>query len=284
MESEASAPAAISIVNAIPTGRGGAVAIDAPVTARVRLDTDAEGVTGRSADGYVIDPTLIERCVSAVTERFGTGEGGTVETETSVPPSVGLKTSSAVANATVAATLDALGCWDRVDDIDATRLGVDIARSVGVTVTGALDDAAASMLGGIVLTDNRDDTVLTRDTWDAEVAILLPAQTRPTSEVDVKAYAEVAPIAEVAVELACESRYDRAMAVNGLAVATAGHLDMGPITTALAHTTAVSPSGTGPAIAAVGDPSSLDAVEESWSSFDGEIMRTSLLDSGIDVA
>jgi hypothetical protein len=44
--------------------------------------------------------------------------------------------------------------WERHDVFDAARLGVRAAREVGVTVTGAFDDASASMLGGVTVTDN----------------------------------------------------------------------------------------------------------------------------------
>jgi len=44
------------------------------------------------------------------------------------------------------------------------------ARDVGVTATGAFDDASASMLGGVTITDdNDDDELLSREEVDWDV-------------------------------------------------------------------------------------------------------------------
>lgn len=282
MHGVARAPAAISVVNAIPAGRGAAVAIDRAVTARVELDPTAENVTGAIGDGRDVDTTLIERCVAATTAAYGDGEGGTVETAAEVPPSVGLKSSSAAANAAIAATLDALGRWDDIDNLTATRLGVEVARDVGVTVTGAFDDATASMLGGLVVTDNTDDEVLHRDDLTGPVVLLLPDSRRPTATVDTDALDAVAPLGALAADTALEGRYGLAMTVNGLAVATALDLDIAPLRAAMAHTTAVSPSGTGPAVAAIADADACDAIAEAWSPF-GDVLETELSSVGTTV-
>ena len=72
-----------------------------------------------------------------------------------------LKSSSTAANAAVLATLDAMG--EEMDLIEAAKIGVAAAREAGETITGALDDALASMLGGAVVTDNRNMKLLKRD-------------------------------------------------------------------------------------------------------------------------
>jgi shikimate kinase len=115
MRGQATAPAAGTILNALATGYGSAFAIDEYGKATVELD-DSGTVTGRVADEPEADTALIERCVELCVERFGDGEGGVVETESEVPMAAGLKSSSTVANATVLATLDALG-MRVVDDV-----------------------------------------------------------------------------------------------------------------------------------------------------------------------
>ncbi|MFB6295476.1 MAG: shikimate kinase, partial [Halobacteriales archaeon] len=167
MIGRARAPAAGTVLNALANHTGSAFAIDAYTTAEVELD-DRDEVTGEVAENPDADTRLIERCVAAVTGRYGDGEGGTVHTESEVPMAAGLKSSSAAANATVLATLDALadavaddpGAADAehgsaaIERVDACRMGVQAARDAGVTVTGAFDDASASMLGGVTVTDN----------------------------------------------------------------------------------------------------------------------------------
>ncbi len=85
--------------------------------------------------------------------------GGTVRTESEVPMASGL-IAPVRPHATVMATLDALDATERMSREDMARLGVMAARDVGVTVTGAFDDASASMLGGVTVTDNEDDALL----------------------------------------------------------------------------------------------------------------------------
>jgi shikimate kinase len=115
MRGQATAPAAGTILNALATGYGSAFAIDEYGEATVELDNSG-AVTGRVADEPEADTGLVERCVEVCTERFGDGEGGVVETESEIPMAAGLKSSSTIANATVLATLDALGVHV-VDDV-----------------------------------------------------------------------------------------------------------------------------------------------------------------------
>ena len=110
MHGRAAAPAAGTVLNALATGFGSAFAIDAYTTATVDLD-DSGSVTGEVAGDPDADTRLVERCVDLVLEEHGDGTatGGRVRTESEVPMAAGLKSSSAAANATALATLDALG-------------------------------------------------------------------------------------------------------------------------------------------------------------------------------
>ncbi|KPN31925.1 shikimate kinase [Halolamina pelagica] len=143
------------MLNALATGRGSAFALDFETSAHVDLDDSGE-VVGEIDGQPDADTELIERCVSLTLARWGDDPaaaelpqpvGGTVRTESDVPTAAGLKSSSAAANATVLATVDALGLAGIVDHEAACRVGVQAAREAGVTVTGAFDDASASMLG-----------------------------------------------------------------------------------------------------------------------------------------
>ncbi|ESS06902.1 MAG: archaeal shikimate kinase, partial [uncultured archaeon A07HB70] len=107
MTGRATALGAGTVLNALATGRGSAFAIDAETTATVELG--GSETTGDVAGDPALDTTLIERCLDLTTSRHGAGEAGHVRTESEVPTAAGLKSSSAAANATVLATLDALG-------------------------------------------------------------------------------------------------------------------------------------------------------------------------------
>ncbi|MUV86359.1 shikimate kinase [Natronomonas sp. CBA1123] len=276
MDGRAVAPAAGTVLNALANGYGSAFAIDAYTEATVELDATGE-VTGEVAEAPDADTRLIERCVESVVERFGDGEGGHVRTESEVPMASGLKSSSAAANATVLATLDALDA--EMDREDACRLGVEAARDAGVTITGAFDDASASMLGGVTVTDNTDDVLLRRDepTWD--VLVYTPDERSFSADADVGRCERVAPMADVVYELASDGDYERAMCVNGLAFCAALGYPTEPIVEAMPES-AASLSGTGPSYTAVGDRETLERLKDSWNQRDGHTWLTTTQQTG----
>jgi len=278
MEGAAAALGAGTVLNALATGTGSAFAIDVETRARVSLDPEADGVTGRIAEAPDADTALIEACVRLATERYGDGQGGRVHTRSDVPLAAGLKSSSAAANATVLATLDALGV--PIDDdagaddpavprIEACRLGVEAARRAGVTVTGAFDDATASMLGGVTVTDNDADELLARVARDWHALVWTPPDRAYSADADVERCAAVAPMAELVAELALDGRFGEAMTVNGLAFSAALGFPTEPAVEAMPHAAGVSLSGTGPSVVAVGDPADLDPVRDLWADREG---------------
>lgn len=279
MEGRAAAPAAGTVLNALATGTGSAFAIDVYTTATVTL-TDTDDVTGTIAGAPDADTRLIERCVELVTERFGDGQGGTVETESDVPMASGLKSSSAAANATVLATLDALDATDELSREDACRLGVEAARDVGVTITGAFDDASASMLGGVTVTDNTSDELLARDEPDWDVLVWTPPERSFSADADVERCKQIAPMADLVADLALDGAYSRAMTVNGLAFCAALGFPTDPLVEAMPHAEGVSLSGTGPSFTAIGDRSDLERIEDIWSTREGTTWLTTTQTDG----
>jgi shikimate kinase len=213
MDGRAVAPAAGTVLNALATGTGSAFAIDLETTASVELTNDGE-IVGTIAGQPQADTTLVERCAAMTiveyAERAGLDEtdvGARIDTESEVPMASGLKSSSAAANATVLATLDALEVADSVERIDACRLGVQAAREAGVTATGAFDDASASMLGGVTVTDNTADALLAREEVDWHALVYTPPEQSYSADADVSACERVAPMADLVEELALEGRY-----------------------------------------------------------------------------
>ena len=279
MEGRAEAPAAGTVLNALATGTGSAFAIDVYTRATVEL-TDADDVTGTIDGAPDADTRLIERCVDIVTDRYGDGEGGTVRTESDVPMASGLKSSSAAANATILATLSALDASDELSREDACRLGVEAARDVGVTITGAFDDASASMLGGVTVTDNTDDEVLARDEPDWDVLVWTPPERSFSADADVERCKQIAPMAELVADLALDGAYPRAMTVNGLAFCAALGFPTDPLVEAMPHAEGVSLSGTGPSFTAIGERADLERIETIWSEREGTTWLTTTQTDG----
>ncbi|RQG99014.1 shikimate kinase [Natrarchaeobius oligotrophus] len=282
MDGRAVAPAAGTVLNALATGVGSAFAIDLETTATVDLTDDGE-IDAEVVDQPDADTALVERCVERTLAEYadpaGLDEsdvGARVQTESEVPMASGLKSSSAAANATVLATLDALAVSDAVDRIDACRIGVRAARDAGVTVTGAFDDASASMLGGVTVTDNAADELLARDVLDCHALVYTPPEQSFSADADVSACQRIAPVADLVEELALEGRYGEAMTVNGFAFCGALGFSTGPMIDALPDVAGVSLSGTGPSYVAVGDRTTLEDVERRWRERDGttRLLRT----------
>jgi len=274
MDGRAVAPAAGTVLNALATGVGSAFALDFDVESSVSLEPEQGGVSGEVADHPDADTGLVERCVSLTTERFGDGEGGHVRTGGEIPLAAGLKSSSAAANATVLATLDALGAAGEVDRVDAARLGVRAARDAGVTVTGAFDDATASMLGGLTLTDNREDELVFRDEVDWDAAVWTPPERAYSADADVSRCKRVAGLADHVADLAAAGDYGTAMTVNGLAFCAALEFPTDPVVAALPHAAGVSLSGTGPSYVAVGGEDGIEEVATLWHENPGTVRET----------
>ena len=282
MRGRAAALGAGTVLNALSTGVGSAFAIDIETTATVELD-GSETVTGTIAGDDGGDTRLIERCVELAIDAYGDSEvsGGTVRTESDVPMAAGLKSSSAAANATVLATADAFDADP--EPLAACRLGVRAAREVGVTVTGAFDDASASMLGGVTVTDNTTDELLTRDEIGWDVVVWTPDERAYSADADVDRCANVAPMAELVADLALEGRYAEAMTVNGLAFSAALGFSPEPAVEAMPHVAGVSLSGTGPSVVAVGDADGVDHVRDRWSERSGRTWQTTTRTDGAHV-
>jgi shikimate kinase len=205
-----------------------------------------------------------------------------------VPTAAGLKSSSAAANATVLATLAALDVSVGGDEedgdvpaVEACRLGVDAAREAGVTVTGAFDDASASMLGGVTVTDNKRDVLLDRTGFDREAVVWTPPERAYSADTDTAACERVTPMATHAVELALAGNVETAMTVNGLAFSAALDYSTAPAVEAMPHCGGVSLSGTGPSVVAVGDD--LDRVADAWRDREGTVRQTTTRDTGARV-
>jgi shikimate kinase len=293
MEGRAYAPAAGTVLNALADGYGSAFAIDAYTTATVTLSAEQDGYTGTVTGASDADTTLIECCVDQVVERYGdraeeTVTGGSVTTESEVPMAGGLKSSSAAANATAIATLDALNIplgkgQDAIERIDACRLGVEAARDAGVTVTGAFDDASASMLGGVTVTNNSTDELLAHKAIQWDVLVYTPEKQAFSADADVERCKRVAPVAKEVREMALEGRYQQAMTVNGFAFCAALGFSPEPMIEMLPDVEGVSLSGTGPSFTAVGDQEVLEAVRINWDEREGHTWLTTTETRGAQI-
>ncbi|MFZ2410110.1 MAG: shikimate kinase [Candidatus Methanoperedens sp.] len=265
-----------TIINAIATWKGAAFGIDLKTEAEVVL-TDDKKIKGYMEEGG--DTELIERCVELTLSRFGSTSGAKVATKSQIPIASGLKSSSAAANATVLATLDALG--EKLEPIEAAKIGVQAALDAKVTITGAFDDACASMLGGFVITDNKKLELIRRVERDSEVLILAPEKKVFSSAANVARSRLIGRWVELAYKEALAGNFEKAMTLNGFLYCAALGFSTEPMMAALeVGVEGVSLSGTGPAYTALGSPELLDKLEHVWGRMGGKVIRTKVTNTG----
>jgi shikimate kinase len=265
-----------TIINAIATWKGAAFGIELKTEAEVVL-TDSKNIQGYMEEGG--DTRLIERCVELTLLHFGSTIGAKVATMSEIPIASGLKSSSAAANAVVLATLDALG--EKLEPIEAVKIGVQAAIEAKVTITGAFDDACASMLGGFVITDNKRKELINRVERDSEVLILAPDKKVFSSDTNVARSRLIGRWVELAYNEALDGNFEKAMTLNGFLYCAALGFSTEPMMAALeVGIEGVSLSGTGPAYTALGSPELLDELEPVWRGIGGKVIRTKVNNSG----
>lgn len=227
----------ISILNAISSGFGSSMAVDLTMS-----------VTVSKGDRKPPDP-LTKVILSLIGEIYGLTGKYTIHVNSKIPPSRGLKSSSAYSTALIKAidAFEGLGMKDE----EVLRLSCLASLKAGVSITGAFDDASASFLGGITLTDNSRMKLLRR--WEADEGItVLVAHSGmlKKEEVSVASYHILSRLGRMIAEMVEEGRLFEAMTMNGMLTATAQGYDQTLAYEAIAAgALAAGVTGTGPAIA-----------------------------------
>lgn len=275
MEGHGIAFGAGTVINAIASYKGSAFGIDLRTEATVVLKGDL--IEGEIEGGG--DTRLVERACELALEQFGVESGAKIRTKSQVPQASGLKSSSAAANATVLATLRAIG--RSMEPLDMVRLGVRAALDTGVSITGAFDDACASMLGGVVVTDNKQNELLKRELIESAVVIYAPDKKAFSGQTDVKRSRAVAPWVDVAFAMAMKGEYEKAMTLNGFLYTAALGFSPEPMLAALElGVKGVSLSGTGPSYVALAEGELADELKAVWSGYPGKVLITKTNNEG----
>lgn len=194
--------------------------------------------------------------------------------KSNIPISKGLKSSSAAANALINAISDAIK--EDLNDLDVIKLGVEAAKKAGVTITGAFDDACASLLGGLCITDNLKLKLLKREEINTKkVIIYVPKEKIPTASLKKIDFKILSPYIEEAFNLVLKGKWRKAMIANGLAYASFLGYNIKTIFDALnSGALAAGLSGTGPAIAAIAD--NPEEIVATWKKDDVDIILTEI--------
>ncbi len=270
---------AISILNAFPTGKGGALGVDLWTRAKVSLREGPGQISGFVSSDPQESNRLAITVVQKTLEHYGYERKlqGEVITSSNIPVAVGLKSSSAVANAVALATASAID--EKIDDDTLVGIGIDASIESGVSLTGAYDDSFASYHGGGVLTDNdrRKVEKILKIPEDLKVLILVPPRKTRTGQLDRTRFAPIRRISEMAYGEASNGHVWDALTLNGLAVASILGEDPRPALSAIeAGALGAGLSGKGPSVAAIVDEKTLKPVRQAFAKFDGRVLEANL--------
>lgn len=266
---------AATIVNAMPSGRGAAFSVGLRTFAEVEVREDPS-IEVEILGGINERKELASESFRATLESFGLKHGGMIRTRSEIPIARGMKSSSAASNAIILATLDAIG--ETMDDIDIIKIGVAASLRAKVSLTGAFDDACASYLGGLHMTDNKKRVIIMSHNLEPMSAIfLVPEERRYSGEVNRTFISQYAGVAEMAMEEALAGRHWQAMLLNGLAMAHAFKINPAPIVAAMKNgAIAAGLCGKGPAICAVSTKEFEGQIVDGWGVLGFSIIRTEI--------
>jgi shikimate kinase len=268
---------AVSILNAFPTGKGGALGVDLWTRAHVSLQEGPGEISGFVSSDPQESSRLAVTVVQKTLEHHGYERKlhGEVITSSNIPAAVGLKSSSAVANAVALATAAAID--QEPDDDTLLAIGVEASIEAGVTLTGAYDDSFASYHGGGVLTDNDHRKVekILRIPKEIRILILVPPRKTRTRQLDRARFSPIQRISELAYREASNGHVWDALTLNGLAISSVLGEDPRPALSAIeAGAFGAGLSGKGPAVATVVSENRSNAVRQALEKFDGRVIET----------
>ncbi|HEX2471274.1 MAG TPA: shikimate kinase [Nitrososphaera sp.] len=259
---------AISIVNAIATGKGSALGISLKVTADVEMQKGhgLRFITGRNGDRLI--KNIIQKTIPKETIESNMIS---IRVDSEIPIGYGLKSSSAVSNA-IALACSQMAREEDLNDYAILEVAALSSLEAKVSFTGAYDDATACYFGGFTVTDNYSRRLIRKERAPENLyaIIILP---RNTPRGDVRKLRNLSDIFIDAFSFAESGQYWKAMKLNGVLASAALSSSYAPVMAALEHgALSASISGNGPSIAAVGYEDAIEPIVGALSKYEGEII------------
>jgi shikimate kinase len=272
---------AVTIVNGIAAGKGATASIKVGTESTVILE-NKPGEWKISANGKLVESKLASETISRALKMAGKVPeefSGSVETNSVLPMTAGLKTSSSASSAIALGLFAALG-QKAFDPQKIMTCSVEASLASGASVTGAMDDAAGCLLGGINLADNLGRKIERSKLFDKPLKVLIKVPKTPSRRGTVE-YVQVkklGKVAEVLYKMAMEGDLWRAMTLNGTLYSSIYGYDGKAALQAVEHgALGASLSGTGPATAAVFEPKMVEEMKKlsaAWSSDGSSVIET----------
>ena len=269
MKVKATVHGAISLVNAIATGKGATLGISTKAESTVSI-TDGTGIILTSKNRPMTSRLIQQVIKKIVTKRQLEKFKLHVNLETDIPVGYGLKSSSAISSSV------ALACSKifkpDLSDSKIILAGVDASIETKVSLTGAYDDACGCFYGGFNVTDNYKRKLILRKNApkDLNAIIFIPNKRKRGK---IKQLKDFAVIFEEAWILAKNSDFWNAMILNGFTASTILKSEPKIISDMIRKgALGASVSGNGPAFAVIANNKNSTAIKKSLSELDGNVL------------
>tara|TARA_B100000029_G_scaffold497367_1_gene564893 strand:+ start:1738 stop:2592 length:855 start_codon:yes stop_codon:yes gene_type:complete len=264
---------AVSLVNAIATGKGSTLGIETFVETRLEKK-EGTGIHITS-ENKTISSRLINKIIeNMIPKRVLDNTKLELDFKSNIPTGYGLKSSSSISTAVILACAKA---FDKdMTDEEILRLGAKTSIETKVSITGAYDDACACYFGGFNVTDNLKMKLIHREIAPKELqAIIFLPKSRKRG--NLKRLKNFKNAFEKSWELAKGSDYWNAGIING--IATTAILDSEPkLIMRLMEKGALCAtiSGNGPSIMAITDKKNKLKIQKEFSGLEGRIIVSNI--------
>ena len=223
---------AITVINAFANGIGAAIGIDLKICVYVKKGRERRVNTYLNGERIIIDHDLIDTVINGFKERYGLEDELWIDIYSEIPPQVGLKSSSSLANSLIIALYDYLGI--DFDLMDVLHQNIEYSLKAGVSKTGALDDASASLLGGLVITDNHRRKIIRHIHISGDdILIFYVNDRRPTRKYINMDFTHLEKPISRAIKLVYRGYWREAALLNALIYSPVFGYDVEPLLTAL---------------------------------------------------
>jgi len=260
---------AVSIVNAIATGKGSTLGIDTFVETTL-TKKDGKGIHITS-ENKTISSRLINKLIeNMIPKKILDNTKLELDFKSNIPTGYGLKSSSAISSAVVLSCAKAFG--KTMSDEEVLKLGAKTSIQTKVSITGAYDDACACHFGGFNVANNLKMELLHRELAPNELqAIIFLPKSRKRG--NLKKLKEFKNAFEYAWQLAKNSDYWNAAILNGIATTSILNSEPNLIMKLMEKgALCATISGNGPSLMAIVDKKNKSRVQKEFSGLDGHIM------------
>ncbi len=260
---------AVSIVNAIATGKGSTLGIDTFVETTL-TKKDGKGIHITS-ENKTISSRLINKLIeNMIPKKILDNTKLELDFKSNIPTGYGLKSSSAISSAVILSCAKAFG--KTMSDEEILKLGAKTSIQTKVSITGAYDDACACHFGGFNVTDNSKMKLLNRELAPKELqAIIFLPKSRKRG--NLKKLKNFKNAFEQSWRLAKNSDYWNAAILNGIATTSILNSEPNLIMKLMERgARCATISGNGPSVMAIVDKKNKSRVEKEFSELDGNIM------------